>query len=214
MLDAVEVLKDRHLHEFGFTVETVPTQDEIADLKEDLAIALKEGTIDVQVKSQAIRIARSNIKYAIEYVAYHRRKTIERNHSMEIKRSEAKSKNDAMAAKSKVIADTQAYSEKKRIDIEYAKEMAKIDVLKKKAFQEIEATEKDREFEEEVFIAKLTAQSDFENKKFLEDRKDDRVNLKDSNSSKLVHQRKNDKEPINFNDDWFKDDNIGTNSSF
>jgi hypothetical protein len=68
MLDAVEVMKDRHLHEFGFTFEMYPTQEALNELKEDLAIAIKSGQIDVGIKHEALMIARRSIKYASEYL--------------------------------------------------------------------------------------------------------------------------------------------------
>ena len=75
-VEALEAMADRSLHEFGFIVEMVPAQKELDDLAEDLAIAMKEGTIDVEDKIEIQRISRTNIKLSIEYLKYRRRKRI------------------------------------------------------------------------------------------------------------------------------------------
>lgn len=61
----IETLKDRHLHEFGFTVNLIPSEPEIQEFKESLGMAVQEGSIFVEDKIQAEAIAKKNIKQAL-----------------------------------------------------------------------------------------------------------------------------------------------------
>lgn len=204
MLDAVEALKDRHLHEFGFTLEMIPTNEEIAEFKEDLAIALKEGTIDVQIKAEAVRIARSNIKLAIEYVAFHRRKFMKQRQEEQMMLAKNKSQNDAAAAQAKAQSDTQAYAAKTQMDIEKEAAMSRIRVNEKLAIQQIEAPIREQEFKEDVFLEKIKNASDWDMKKYMEDRKDERTSKQATQQSKILKQRNTDGQPIDFEneDNW------------
>lgn len=206
MLDAIEVLKDRHLHEFAFTYEVYPTVDDINELKEDLAIALQAGQIDVAVKYETIMIARSNIKRAAEYLKYEIRKSIKEAHERELAAAEHKSRNDAMAAQSKVQADTQSYSVKKQIDLDFAIKMAEIDVQKEQALTRVRQPETEREFEHEEYMTKIKAAGDWNTKKYLEDRKDDRTGIQATQQSKLKKQAMTNGQPIDFANEnsWFE----------
>lgn len=197
-LDAVEVMKDRHLHEFGFYLDTVPTQEVIAELKEDLAIGLQNGTIDVQIKSQALELARSNVKLAHEYISYQIKKSIERNHKMKIAEFQEKAKAD-------MASTTTAKKEEAKLvmleaNLEVKKEMAKsrIRIAEKEAMLLLEAPVKEREFREDVFLAKVKAASDLGVKEYLEDRKDERTDKQATQQSKILKQRNSDGQPIDF----------------
>ena len=66
-IDALEVLKDRHLHDFGFTIEIIPTNEEMQDFKEDLGLYLQQGLISPEIKSEATQIAKTSLKLASQY---------------------------------------------------------------------------------------------------------------------------------------------------
>jgi hypothetical protein len=74
MIDALEVMADRHLHEYGFDFKMSPTVKEFQEFKEDLGLAMQEGSITVEVKVEATRLFKINAKLATEYLMYHRRK--------------------------------------------------------------------------------------------------------------------------------------------
>jgi len=197
-IDAVEVLKDRHLHEFGFYLDTIPTQEIIAELKEDLMIGLQNGTIDVHVKSTALEIARSNVKLAHEYIHYQIKKAQKKRQEEQMALAEHKSQNDAAAANAKVQADTQAYGMKIQMDLQYQERLAQIELFKLQAIKQIEAPVNEQEFKEDVFLAKIKAAGDLSIKEYLEDRKDDRTAIQASQQSKLKKQAQSDGQPIDF----------------
>lgn len=206
-IDALESMKDRHLHDFGFTVEMVPTNQEIKDFKESLSLSLQEGLLDVEVKYEAERIAKTNIKLANQYLFYMRKKKRKELMEDEAKRAKLKSQNDIQSAQAASQSQVQAYGLKTQIDLEKESKMAQIRVFEEKALMELKQPEKLIEFKQEVFLKQLDNAKDFNIKKYLEDRKDDRTKIQATQQSKMVNQRKEENaQPIDFeNDDIFKD---------
>lgn len=198
MFDALEVLKNRHLHEFGFTYEMLPTSQEMTEFKEDLSLALQEGAIDVEVKSEAVRIAKTNVKLASEYLFFHRRKRKKQAMQEQMALSKDKSQNDAMAAQSKVQADMQAYQFKKQIDLQYFGQLAQIEITKAKALQDIAAEKEDKEFQQDVYIEQIKTGSKLQLEQEKEDRKDDRTKIQATQQSKMIKQRTYDGDEIDF----------------
>ena len=206
MLDALEVLKDRNLHEFGFTFEMIPTTEDLRDFNETLTIAVQEGSIDVEVRAQAKQIARTNIKKAIEYLMYHRRKRIKEHQEEQMMLAQNKSQNDAMAAQSKIQAEAMAYQSKRQIDLEYESQLAQIEIMKQKALKEIEIPYADKEFQQDVYLKKIESMASLSKEEFKEDRKDDRTKIQATQQSEILDQRNKDKEPIDFENkgNWFE----------
>ncbi len=210
LLDSVEILKDRSLNEFGFVYEMLPTSQQMQDFKDDLTIALQEGSIDVEVKSEAVRIARTNVKLATEYIFFHRRKRQKQQMEEQMALSKNKSQNDALAAQAKVKADTDAYSIKKQIDLQYKSQEAQIEVMKEKALQELRQPIEDKNFEQELYLEQIRSLGKYKFENFKEDRKDERTKIQASQQSKILDQRNKNTNPIDFkneidfNDQYFK----------
>ncbi|WP_430611488.1 hypothetical protein [Flavobacterium sp. JP2137] len=209
MMDHLSILKNRHLHEFGFTFNMMPTSLEIQEFKEDLGIALQEGFVSPEIKSEATNIFKTNPKLARKYLYYHRRK--ERTQRMEEQMAAArdKSKNDALSAQAAEEAKTNAYQFKKQIDLQYASGLSKIKLTEQKGLQEIMAPTKDKEFQQEVYLAQLTKLGKENLEGFKEDRKDDRTKLQASQQSEMIDQRNNKKPAIDFEDNFDFDKFLG-----
>jgi hypothetical protein len=202
MLDSLFVLADRHLHEFGFLFEMQPTETEFQEFKEDLGIALQEGSIDVEIKIEASRLVKINPKLATEYLMYYRRKKIKQSQDQQMMLAQNKSQNDAQAAQSKIQAELEAYSQKKQIDLKYMEQLSEIEIMKESRLQEIRMPINDKEFQQEVYLKQIGDQSNYGINKFKEDRKDDRTKMQAGQQSKLIDQRTKDREPIDFESDF------------
>lgn len=201
LFDALDVLKNRHLHEFGFTFEVKPTGQELKEFNDDLALALQEGNIDPEVKIQATIISKVNIKLAIQYLMFHRRKRIKTKMEEQMALSKSKSQNDAMAAQSKAQSETQSYAIKKQADLQYASQLAQIEIQKAQALKQIEAPFNDKAFEQEVYLEKIKSLSKFDMENFKEDRKDERTKIQATQQSKMKQATDNDA-PIDFKNEF------------
>lgn len=201
-LDALESMQDRHLHDFGFTVNMVPTKQEMDNFREDLSLFVKGNGADVEIigiKNEAQQIAKTNIKLATQYLFYMGKKIHKRRMQERAKEAQMKSQGDAQAAQAAAQSQTQAYGVKTKMDLDAEAKRAQIEVFKEKALMEIRKPEEERKFQQEVFLRQIDEAKDFNIKKYLEDRKDDRTKIQATQQSKMIPQRKSDNpQPINF----------------
>lgn len=207
MMDAIEVLKDRHLHEFGFTFEMNATAEEIKDFNEVLNLAVQDGSIDVEIVFQTKQLAKVNTKKAIEYLMFQRRKRNKRLQEEKMAEVQNQSQANAESAQAAESAKLQAYQAKKQIDLTYESQISQIRIAEKQALIQIEAPKEQQEFDKEVYLAKINSMTSLEKEQFKEDRKDDRTKLQASQQSKMVDQRQKNGQPIDFEeeDNWFVD---------
>ncbi|MFH6944627.1 hypothetical protein [Flavobacterium sp. FlaQc-50] len=201
-VDAIEVLADRSLHEFGFSVEMVPAQKELEELAIDLGIAMKEGTIDVEDKMEAQRIARTNIKLANEYLKYRRRKRIKQRLEEQSIMAKEKSQNDIAAAQAASQAKTQEYVVKSQIDIDKEAKLSSIRLNEAQQLQSIEAPVKDKEFQQDVYLEQMKVNNKLDSDKYKEEAKDIRLDRQATQNSKMISQRKDDSGPIDFENEF------------
>ncbi len=201
-IEALEAMKNRHLHDFGFTVEMLPTAKVLNDFKEDLTLALQDGTIDVEIKSEAQRIAQNNTKLAIRYWLYKRKKQMEQKMKERQQEAQIKSQADMQSNQMATQNRMQTYEHQKQVDLKYEESLAKIEIYKKQALMQLEKPLKDQEFQQEVYLKQLETASTLNMRKFQEDAKDYRLKDASTYQSKLIDQRqKKAAPPIDFNFD-------------
>lgn len=201
LVESASILKDRHLHEFGFVIELRPTSEELQEFGASLNLALQEGYIDVEVSEQAKDIAKYNTKMALQYLMYQRKKKMREKQEEQMMLSQNKSENDAMAARAKVEAEMQAYEHKKRVDLEFEQGKAQVDIIKQKAFAEIKDMTREKEFNEKAYLKQLESVAMADKEKYREDRKDKRTEKQASQQSQLIEQRKGNASAIDFEQD-------------
>lgn len=201
-IEALEALSDRSLHEFGFSVEMVPAQKEMQEFAEDLGIAMKEGTIDVEDKIEAQRIARTNIKLAHEYLKYRRRKRIKQRMEEQSIMAQEKSQNDIASAQAAVQAKTQSYGMQKQIDIDTEAKLSSIRLMEYQKKKEIDAPGEQIRFEQEIYLEQMKVSTTMNLNKYKEDAKDKRQDVAASQNSEMITQRKDGSAPIDFKEEF------------
>jgi len=198
MLDHLEVMKDRHLHEFGFFFTMNPTTEDLKDFNDALTLCIQAQTVDVGVAFQAKEIAKINTKQAIQYLNYHSRRTMKQREESQIRQFKEKSKADAMSNQSAEQAKLQSYKAKIEIDLIFKSRENQMALLQAQALLQISLPKEEREFEQEVYLTKLEGMASIGKQEFLEDQKNDRVSKQSTQQSKMISQRQNNTEPIDF----------------
>jgi hypothetical protein len=201
-LEALSSLKDRHIHEFGFTIEMVPAKEELDELKQDLMIALQEGTIDVSEKSEIMRIARNNIKQATEYMSFIRRRRIKEKMKENEYNQKLQSESNAAAANAAAQAEMQTYEMKAQIDmaIEGNKSMMRLKELQ--AQLQINSPTEDKKFQQDVYIEQIKNMQTLNLKKYDNDKKSEREVANSSRQSKMIEQRQKDLNAFDFKNEF------------
>lgn len=198
IMEHLSVMKNRHLHEFGFIFRMIPTREDIQRFREDLSIALSNGLISVDVKSEAEYIYRTNPELARQYLNFNIRNEQKRRAEEQMMLARNKSENDAKAAQAKAQAEAQAFQFKSQVEIEsYAKKKA-IDLEHERKLIELRAESDRVEFERNVYLERIKSETKIGIEDFKEKRKDDRTKIQATQQSKILEQRQKGGEPINF----------------
>lgn len=202
LVDSIEVMKDRHLHEFGFIFEMTPTTEEIQEFRQALTIAMQEGSIDVEIKIEAERVAKSNIKLANQYLMFERRKRIKQKQQEQMMLAEHKSQSDAMAAQAKVQAETKSYKIKKGVDLQALAQEYKMKLMYEKALMDMRQPTEDKEFQQEVYLKQIETFGTLNREKFKQDRTDLRTEKQASQQSRMIEQRNNNEPAVDFENNF------------
>lgn len=205
-LEIREAVGDRHLAEFGFVYEMLPTTAQMQEMKEALSIALSEGSINVEDKLQAEEIARVNIKLANKFLRFRRRKNLKQKQEENDRNIQLQGAINQQSAAMKTQGDLQLEQAKGQVQVNVAAQLAQIEVMKTQALQEVTLPKEQREFQEEVYIKKLEGFNKQQNETFKEEKKDERLNQQATQQSKLVKQREINGPVQDFeanDDDWF-----------
>lgn len=204
-IEAREALGDRHLHEFGFVFEMVPSAEEWKEFKEILNIALQEGTIDPDVVIRVKPIAKVNLKLALEYLSFVRKKNIKMKQEQDLRNIQEQAKANQQSAIAKAQADSQLINVKAQAELEVYGQKAQIDIMKAQALQEISMPLVDKEFQQDVYLEKIKSMTKMENEEFKETRKDLRTEKQATQQSKMIKQRETNGEPTDFEEEenWY-----------
>jgi len=201
----LKAYQNRHLHEFGYSVEMVPDKEMLTELKGDLNIGMQDQTIDVSEKYQILELAKTNYKKAYNYMRFIRNRRLKQKMQEQQATIEQQTQGNIQSAQAAAEAELKSYQQKKKIDLEYEKQMAEIRLLELQGKIQTETPKDLREFEQDVYIEKIKNLNMADLTDFKEKAKDERTKLQATQQSKMIDQRKGEKAPIDFkNEDDFE----------
>lgn len=195
-VELLDEIKELNLYDFGIYIELHPDEEEKNMLEQNIQISLSAGKIDID---DAIDIRGiKNVKIASQLLKVRKR----RKEKMDQKRQQ---ENIALQAEANQQATLTAEQAKQQTM--YAEAGAEAEIVKLKA--ELEAVRMDREFQYKAQLIQLQQgiqsqvkqseiQSQMDKERFKEDRKDQRTAKQASQQSKLIQQRQQDLDPIDF----------------
>lgn len=195
-VELLDEIKELNLYDFGIYIELHPDEEEKNMLEQNIQISLSAGKIDID---DAIDIRGiKNVKIASQLLKVRKR----RKEKMDQKRQQ---ENIALQAEANQQATLTAEQAKQQTM--YAEAGAEAEIVKLKA--ELEAVRMEREFQYKAQLIQLQQgiqsqvkqseiQSQMDKERFKEDRKDQRTAKQASQQSKLIQQRQQDLDPIDF----------------
>lgn len=201
-IDAIEPLENRHLHDFGFSIEMTPTAEALQEFKEDLGLYLNQGLISPEIKSEATRISKSSLKLANQYLAYMSKRRQEEKQEQQAQMMQMETKKNIESAKQASEGRIQEEAIKTKMQLQYETAMSSIRVSEKQAMLEIEEPNKRKEFEQEVYLEKIKGLTKLNDAEFKENAKDERLKKASTHQSKLIDQRQKNLNPIDFEDNF------------
>lgn len=195
-VDVLEEIKELHLHDFGIYIELHPDEEEKQILEQNIQTSLSAGKIDID---DAIDIRGiKNVKIASQLLKVRKR----RKEKLDNKRQQ---ENIALQAEANQQASLTAEQGKQQTALAKMEAEAKIKQLE----AELEMKKMEQEFFYKSKLIELQKgidsqmrsneiQLQMDKDKFKEDRKDKRTEKQASQQSKLIQQRKQDLDPIDF----------------
>lgn len=195
-VEIINEIKDMYLHDFGVYVELHPDEEEKATLEQHLQISLQQGKIDIDdaIDIQGVK----NVKVASQLlkVRKQRREREAQERQQQNMQQQAKANQEAALA-----------AEQGRQQTEMAKKQAEMEILQMESQLRIQEMEKEFELKRilireqkglEADVETLRANTQLGKEKYKEDRKDKRTAKQATQQSKLIQQRKQDLDPIDF----------------
>lgn len=194
----LEPYKNRHLHEFGYSVEMIPDKEMLNELKMDLNIGLQDQSIDISEKYQILDLAKTNYKKAYDYMRFIRNRRQKQKAQAEEATMEMQTKGNIESAQAAKEAESKSYKDKKMIDLEFEKQMVQLRLTELQGKLQIESPKDDKEFQQEVYLEKIKNINMADITDYKEVAKDERTKLQASQQSQMIDQRKGEKPPIDF----------------
>lgn len=187
-----------HLHEFGFTMEMLPTQEEMAYFEESMKLALQAGKIDEDDILDARAIAKKNPKYASQFLKVRKRERAEEEMKKREIEARIKSDNDIRSNTAASQNRAQEVQVEAQVEVEKAKALAMIEVQKQQMLNQVNAPVKQQEYKVDLYKKQMEIAGTMNLNKFKEDKKDERQNKNNTDHSKMIEQRNEKTPPIDF----------------
>lgn len=195
-MEILKEIKELHLHDFGVYIELHPDEEERAVLEQHINTSLSQGKIDID-DAIDIRNVR-NVKIASQLLKV-RKKSKEKEDQ---KRQQENIQQQAKANQDSAMASEQAKQQR-----EMAKKQADMELMKMES--DLKMLEMDKEFSLKLRLIQeqksldrniqgMQVETQLTKEKYKEDRKDKRTAKQASQQSKLIQQRQQDLDPIDF----------------
>ena len=195
-VELLEEIKSLHLHDFGIFIELHPDEEERAMLEQNIQVSLSSGAIDID---DAIDIRSvKNIKIASQLLKVRKKRREEQKQKMQ-------QENIALQAQANQEASMTAESAKTQARMQEMEAEAQLKQLE----AELEMARMDKEFQLKAQLIQMQQginiqaqaskdKAQLDKEAYKEDRKDKRTAKQASQQSKLIQQRKQDLDPIDF----------------
>jgi len=195
-MEILKEIKELHLHDFGVYIELHPDEEERAVLEQHINTSLSQGKIDID-DAIDIRNVR-NVKIASQLLKV-RKKSKEKE--------DQKRQQENIQQQAKANQDSAMASEKAKQQREMAKKQADMELMKMES--DLKMLEMDKEFSLKLRLIQeqksldrniqgMQVETQLTKEKYKEDRKDKRTAKQASQQSKLIQQRQQDLDPIDF----------------
>ena len=192
----LQEMSELHLYDFGIFIELKPDEEEKQLLENNIQQALSQKMIDLDDAIDLREV--KNLKQANQLLKLKRKKKSERDQKMQQENiaAQGKSQQETQQAAAQAEIGKQQELNKSNIELETTRNSLKIEYMKQEAAMKRELM--DHEFEINMKLRNVDNDAAKNKEDQKDNRKDDRTKIQASQQSQLIDQRKNEKEPKNF----------------
>jgi len=195
----LDELSDLNIHDFGIFLELEPDEEEKQVLEQNIQIALKSGSIDLEDAIDLREI--KNIKLANQMLKQRRRAKQKRDQQAQQANIQAQAQANAESSEKAALAEMQKQQAlaETEVQVEQAKSQFEINKIQQKA--EIDRQLLELKYQYDIKLKQMDKEQMSSKEKMIEDRKDERTRIQATQQSQLIDQRKNDLLPTDFEQD-------------
>ena len=206
-VETLREISNLNLHDFGIFLELEPDDEERAQLEQNIQIALQSGGIDLEDVIDIRQI--KNLKLANQLLKQKRKKKLARERANQERMIAAQGEAAAKTAEQTALAETQkqAALTQQKVSIEQAK--SQFEISRMETEMQIKAKLMQQEYGYQFQLAQIKTGAEGSKEKDIEDRKDKRLKMQGTQQSKLIQQRQNDSNPVDFENTG--ENNLGFN---
>lgn len=195
-MELLNEIKELHLHDFGIFLELAPDEEERQMLEQNIQVCLSAGQIDVD---DAIDIrAIKNVKIASQILKVRKKRKEELKNKRQQENIALQSEANAQAAQQTEAAKTQSKMAEMEVESKIIQLKAQVEMERMQMEFQLKSQliQMQKSIDGEIQANSIKLQLDKE--KYKEDRKDKRTAKQASQQSKLIQQRQQDLDPIDF----------------
>lgn len=200
-VETLKEIKNLNLHDFGIYLELEPDEEEKAMLEQNLQIALQSGGVDLDDVIDIREI--KNLKLANQMLKLRKTKKMKAAQAAQMANIQAQAQANQETAEKAAMFEVQKQQAltQETVNVEQAKSQFDIqriqtEIALKKEIMAIQ-------FQYDMQLAQLKAQTDTNNLQVAEDRKDERTKIQASQQSEILNQRKTGSLPQSFESSQF-----------
>ena len=185
-----------NLHDFGIFLELEPDEEEKQQLESNIQIALQAKNIDVEDAIDLRQI--KNLKLANQMLKVKRKQRQKQEQENQQANIQAQSQAQAQAAEKTAMAEVQKQQAISGANVEYEKAKSEFEKDRMQLQASLDQQKMMQQHQNDMELAKLQEQGVTSREQQREQSKDKRIKMEGTQQSKMISQRKNDSNPINF----------------
>tara|TARA_R100001480_G_scaffold29055_3_gene39460 strand:+ start:1208 stop:3601 length:2394 start_codon:yes stop_codon:yes gene_type:complete len=189
-------ISNLNLHDFGIFLELEPDEEERQQLEANIQIALQAGNIDVEDAIDLRQI--KNLKLANQMLKVKRKQKEKQDQQTQQANIAAQGEAQAATAEKTALAEVQKQQAISGANVEYEKAKSEFEKDRMQLQAQLDQQKMMQQHQNAMELAKLEEQSVNKREQQRENRKDERIKMEGTQQSKMIAQRKNDSNPIDF----------------
>ena len=195
-VETLNQIENLNLHDFGIFLELEPDEEEQAKLENNIQIALQAGNIDLDDAIDLRQI--KNIKLANQMLKIKRKRKQVKDMEIQQSNIQAQATAQAETAEKTAMAEVQKQEAISGSKVQYEQARTEMEIKKMEQASLIKQREMEIQHGYDMQLKQIEAQSVSEKESQAQNRKDQRIKIEGTQQSKMISQRQNDSDPINF----------------
>jgi hypothetical protein len=185
-----------NLHDFGIFLELEPDEEEKQQLEANIQIALQAGNIDVEDAIDLRQI--KNLKLANQMLKVKRKEKAKQDQANQQANIQAQAAAQADAAEKTAMSEVQKQQAISGANVEYEKAKSEFEKDRMQLQAQLDQQKMMQEHRNAMELAQIQEGNITKREQQREASKNKRIKMEGTQQSKMIAQRKNDSDPINF----------------